>query len=92
MRRFAPAPAIAETAPTAPVLTGYDQAHLITYLRLLDAEEEGADWREVARLVLGCDPDNDPDCVRKTYESHLERAHWMTTNGYEHLLRGGAPH
>jgi hypothetical protein len=24
--------------------------------------------------------------------THLERARWMTTNGYRHLLRGGAPH
>jgi hypothetical protein len=29
-------------------LTGYDQEHLVTYLRLLDADAEGADWREVA--------------------------------------------
>lgn len=86
------AAAVAALAPSDRVLTGYDEAHAITYLRLLDADSEGADWREVARLVLGCDPDNDPDHARATYESHLERARWMTTNGYEHLLRGGAPH
>lgn len=84
--------AVAAYAPTEAVLTGYDQQHVVTYLRLLDAEKEGADWQEVARLVLGCDPESDPDCARRTYDSHLERAHWMTTNGYEHLLRGGAPH
>ena len=38
------------------VLTGYDEQHLITYLRLLDADAEGADWREVARIVLHLDP------------------------------------
>ncbi|MFA9199589.1 MAG: DNA -binding domain-containing protein [Cypionkella sp.] len=85
-------PAIAAVAPSDTVLTGYDQAHAITYLRLLDAEAEGADWREVARVVLGCDPDNDLDCAKETYESHLARARWMTTHGYEHLLRGGSPH
>lgn len=79
-------------APTEPVLTGYDTAHAITYLRLLDADSEGADWREVARLVLGCDPDRDPECARETYDTHLARARWMTTNGYQHLLRGGPPH
>jgi hypothetical protein len=26
-------------------LTGYDQQHLVTYLRLLDADAEGADWQ-----------------------------------------------
>lgn len=86
------AAAVAALAPSERVLTGYDEAHAITYLRLLDAENDGADWREVARLVLGCDPDGDPDCSRRTYDSHLERARWMTTHGYEYLLRGGPPH
>ena len=83
---------VAPLAPSDAILTGYDQAHAITYLRLLDAESEGADWREVAHLILACDPDGDAECSRATYDSHLERARWMTTNGYEHLLRGGAPH
>ena len=38
-------PDVADTAPIAPTLTGYDQEHLVTYLRLLDADAEGADWR-----------------------------------------------
>lgn len=84
--------AVAAFAPSDVVLTGYDHAHVVTYLRLLDAESEDADWREVARLVLGCDPDNDAECSRRTYDSHLQRARWMSTNGYEHLLRGGPPH
>ena len=79
-------------APDDAMLTDYDRAHAITYLRLLDAEGEGADWRDAARLVLGCDPDSDPECVRKTYDTHLARARWMTANGYGHLLRGSAPH
>lgn len=83
---------VAALAPSDAVLTGYDRAHAATYLRLLDAENEGADWREIARLVLGCDPESDPECARRTYDSHLERARWMTTHGYVHLLRGGAPH
>lgn len=83
---------VAALAPSDAVLTGYDQAHAITYLRLLDAESEGADWREVARLVLGRNPDSDAESARATYDSHMERARWMTTNGYRHLLRGGPPH
>jgi hypothetical protein len=43
-------PPVADLAPTEPILTGYDEQHLITYLRLLDAESEGADWREVAKV------------------------------------------
>ena len=84
--------AVAVEAPRSGTLTGYDEAHTITYLRLLDADADGADWREVAQEVLGCDPETDPDCARRTYDSHLARARWMTTHGYRHLLRGGAPH
>jgi hypothetical protein len=30
-------------------LTGYDEQHLITYLRLLDVDAEGTGWQEVAK-------------------------------------------
>jgi hypothetical protein len=45
-------PDVADTAPSDSVLTVYDKGHVITYLRLLDADAVGADWREVARIVL----------------------------------------
>ncbi len=86
------APAVLDTAPTSATLTSYDQQHLVTYLRLLDAEKDGADWREVARIVLGIDPAREPERARNTWESHLSRARWMTESGYRHLLRGGPPH
>jgi len=57
---------------------------------LLDADTEGADWREVARIVLHIDPDQEPDRARRAFESHLARAKWMTQHGYRHVLRGGA--
>jgi hypothetical protein len=42
--------------------------HLITYLRLLDADAEGADWREVARRSMvtdtRCGVANLPKAVR----------------------------
>jgi hypothetical protein len=80
----------AHTAPSDSILTVYDEEHLITYLRLLDADAEGADWREVARVVLHLDPERDSDRARKAFESHLSRAKWLTEHGYRHLLRGGA--
>jgi Uncharacterized conserved protein (DUF2285) len=83
-------PYVADVAPTAPALTGYDQEHLVTYLRLLDADAEGADWREVARIVLHIDADREPGRARHAFDSHLARAKWMTEHGYRHLLRGGA--
>jgi hypothetical protein len=85
-------PPVSDTAPTESVLTGYDEQHLVTYLRLLDADAEGADWHEVAKVILHIDPDREPDRARRVWESHLARAKWMTENGYRHLLLGGAPH
>ena len=83
-------PDVADVAPSAPTLTDYDMEHLVTYLRLLDADAEGADWREVARIVLHIDPDRESDRARHAFYSHLARAKWMTEHGYRHLLRGGA--
>lgn len=84
-------PQVADTAPEEPFLTGYDEQHLVTYLRLLDADADGADWREAARIVLSLDVEKDPDRTKQVWESHLARAKWMTESGYRHLLRGGAP-
>ena len=81
-------PQVADTAPDEPFLTGYDMAHLVTYLRLLDADEEGADWREVAAIVLELDVAKD---TKRSWASHLARGKWMTESGYRYLLRGGPP-
>jgi hypothetical protein len=83
-------PDVSDTAPSDPVLTVYDEEHLITYLRLLDADAEGADWREVARIVLHIDPQHESDRAWRAFESHLSLAKWMTEPGHRHLLRGGA--
>jgi hypothetical protein len=85
-------PPVADRAPEEDVLTGYDREHFATYLRLLDADAEGADWSEVARIVLHIDPSQQPERARRAWESHLARAKWMTQHGYEHLLRGDAGH
>ncbi len=85
-------PPVADKAPSAEVLTPYDSDHLVIYLRLLDADAQGADWTEVARIVLGMDPECEPERARAAWESHLERAKWLTEHGYRHLVRGGVPH
>ncbi|OYR08347.1 hypothetical protein CEV33_3280 [Brucella grignonensis] len=38
-----------DEAPMGNDITPYDEQHYVTYLRLLNAKAEGADWREVAR-------------------------------------------
>jgi len=77
---------VQDDAPAGVALTDYDRMHLITYLRLLDADAEHAPWEEVARIVLRIDPARESARARRAYETHLARAKWMTTNGYRHLL------
>jgi hypothetical protein len=81
--------AVADEAPTANTLTAYDEEHLVTYLRLLDAEVDGADWDEAAFLVLHIDPIREPARARRVWESHLTRAKWLAEHGYRHLLCAG---
>jgi|SRR5712664_1301951 len=69
-------PAVADTAPSDSVLTVYDEEHVITYLRQLDPDAKGADWREVTRVVLHLDPKQESDRARRAFESHLSRAKW----------------
>ncbi|MBS0985915.1 DUF2285 domain-containing protein [Acetobacter thailandicus] len=78
-------PDVDDLAPTAPGITTYDEVHFITYLRLLDAEADRADWTEVARIVLHRDP-ADGERTRICWESHLARAQWMTKIGYRKIL------
>lgn len=54
-------------------LADYDVEHIITYLRMLDANAEEANWRDVARIVLHRDPVRDRSRTRRAYESHLAR-------------------
>lgn len=75
-----------DRAPEVSQLTGYDESHLVDYLRLLDADDEGADWREAAAHILGIDPTVEPHRAKTMHDSHLARARWMTEVGYVHLL------
>jgi Uncharacterized conserved protein (DUF2285) len=81
------ASAFDDSPPISATLTPYDEQHLVTYLRLLDAAEEGADWREAVRIIFGLDPDREAERARIVHDSHLARARWMTETGYRHLLR-----
>ena len=72
--------------PDEPHLTGYDEAHLSDYLRLLDADDEGADWREAVSIIFGIDPASEPERAKTLHASHLARARWMTEVGYAYLL------
>lgn len=75
-----------DRAPEISQLTAYDESHLTDYLRLLDADGEGVDWREAAAHIFGIDAAADPHRAKAMHDSHLARARWMTEVGYAHLL------
>ena len=77
---------VADEVPWSERVTAYDEAHFVTYLRLLDAAAEGASEDEMSRVVLGIDPALEPERARKALKSHLERARWMAEAGYRDLL------
>lgn len=70
---------------TEPPLTPYDREHAVTCMRLLDADAEGADWREVAEIALRIDPSQEPVRARRAHESHLVRAKCVSRHGYRRL-------
>jgi hypothetical protein len=74
-------PIIAEKAEWSEVITHYDRQHFLTYARLLTAEREEIDWRDGVREILRQDPDKDPRQARICWESHLERARWIASEG-----------
>lgn len=73
--------------PSSEVLTSYDREHMKLYMRLLDAERDGADWREAVHILFGLDAALDPERCRSIHDAHLARAHWMTERGYRELVR-----
>lgn len=78
-------PEVADDLPWADEITPYDEARLVLYLRLLDAEAEGADWREVARIVLRRDALAEPERARRCWETHLKRAQWIAKNCHDRM-------
>ena len=79
---------IADEAPWSDALTDYDRSHFVVYLRLLDAQADGAADQELCRVILGIDPVADTARAEKALKSHLRRARWMTEQGFRDLLRG----
>lgn len=75
--------------PESTALTDYDRKHMKLYIRLLDAAEDGAHWKEVVEVLFGIDANSDPERAQSIHDAHLARARWMTEHGYRHLLRMG---
>ena len=79
-------PDVDDEAPAGNDITPYDEQHHVTYMRLLDAKADGADWKEVALIVLHRDPVGDEARTRRCGESHLARAEWLKRAGYRRIL------
>jgi hypothetical protein len=82
-----PQTALAPAPPDSDQLTEYDRVHLVTYLKLLDADAMHVDWKVTARDVLSVDPDAGLRAARRIYAAHLARARWMARTGYRLLLK-----
>ncbi len=78
-----------DRAPNTADLTDYDRANLVLYLRILDAEADRASWQEAAKVLLGIDADLEPERAWMSYQSHLQRAKWLSREGYRQLLQLG---
>ncbi|UHD46322.1 DUF2285 domain-containing protein [Aureimonas altamirensis] len=76
----------ADVAPLGSELTEYDRTHFKLYMRVHDANEDGADWQEAVLIIFGIDPAKEPERAREVHDSHLARARWMIESGYRHLL------
>lgn len=83
-------PDVDDVAPTGNAITTYDERHFVTYLRLLDAKAEDADWKEVAQIVLHRDPSFEELRTYRCWQSHLERAQWLSREGYKRILEQAA--
>lgn len=79
---------IQEEIPCSDILTEYDKSHFTLYLRLLDASADDASDDEMARVILGIDPADEPERAQRTLRTHLDRANWLLTTGYKELFTG----
>ena len=77
---------LASNAPTADAFTAYDETHMAVYLSLLHASAEGATEAEMCRDILGIDAAAEPDRAKTMLQSHLKRAHWLSTSGRQRIL------
>ena len=85
-----PFPELAPLAPRRDAITDYDRMHFITYARLLDAQTANLSWKEAARTILYLHIDTehkDDREVKACWESHLERAQWLVSEGLQFVTQ-----
>ena len=88
MKKPNPTPAVANEVPWSYGVTERDNRHDETYIRVLEADEEGLGKDQMAGVILSIDTDTEPDWARRAVESYLACARWMTEVGYRHPAAG----
>lgn len=76
-----------EPPTDSPTLTEFDRLYATIYLRLLDADAAGVDWKTASSQILNLNPADDCDHAKSVFDRFLVRARWMTEVGYEALLK-----
>ena len=83
-------PDVRDEAPFSGSITAYDRRHVVTYLHILFAVDEEANWDEVVRRVLATDPIRDRERALYCWMSHLFRAYWLLKMGCWELVDAAA--
>lgn len=78
--------------PTDQAFTPLDESRMALYLSVLHARAEGTADPEIARSILGIDPDAYPGKAREAVEAHHRRALWLSSeDGCRHILKDDEP-
>jgi len=72
---------ISKCAPSSDQVVEYDRRNLALYAALIEADDSGRDWREVATSIMCLDLEEVD--VEGCWRSHLERARWIIGDGME---------
>lgn len=76
-----------EVPPDAATLTDFDRMYATIYIRLLDADAAGVDWKTASRQILNLDHTDNDEHAKSVFDRFLARAKWMTQVGYALLLK-----
>lgn len=75
---------IEKFAPSGSLVDDRDQRNLALYAALLDADDAGLDWKDVATSILKLDiTSHDAEAC---WRSYLERARWIVGDGLAEAL------
>jgi hypothetical protein len=72
---------ISKCAPSSDQVVEYDRRNLALYAALIEADDSGRDWREVATSLMRLDLEQVD--AEACWRSHLERARWIIGDGME---------